>query len=519
MFSVGEGILSERLVADTKAFLGRWAKEVDAALGPQAIYLFGSLVYRDGAQFNDRSDIDLVVVAPEIPDAIDRASWFEAFVPHKISLEDTLGKILRRADRGTILSSVVATTSIEVTANIHKDGAAKFFSENRFLDLLTGQIVDGLPDAGTRNVTERLVGECLRFVQKTRNTYLGYNALSDTQLAPFDDAQDAAPKQAMRHAAMVQSLEDDGDGDPGAEFDLDIGANKLTLLLYDRRKRLADLGARYAARRGGRAKREALSANDQLILAELVFDAAIQAETRAAGAAKPPKKPTMGGAHSTVVFAERFGDAFPGVRGIEWFNEQDSIRQRLARLFAPPLEYDDGTPLWWTRGPSNLQITSYAEEGSHILLNGDEMNVSRIAAVNQASYKYSFVYVEVEPLAPIGIYKTTAARIQEVEDGTSYSPYYWEEYGLVDGKHFITRAEADDGSAMIDGKLQSLRGRLEVRGRHVTKYNFIVAAAGAPLMNGKYDRLLEAHLNAMLKGQDKLPDIARESTRLSTGRY
>ena len=43
------------------------AKAVHAELGPQAIYLFGSLVYRDGAQFNDRSDVDLVVVMPEIP--------------------------------------------------------------------------------------------------------------------------------------------------------------------------------------------------------------------------------------------------------------------------------------------------------------------------------------------------------------------------------------------------------------------------------------------------------------------
>ena len=28
---------------------------------------------------------------------------------------------------------VVAVTSVEVSANIHKDGAAKFFSDNRFL--------------------------------------------------------------------------------------------------------------------------------------------------------------------------------------------------------------------------------------------------------------------------------------------------------------------------------------------------------------------------------------------------
>lgn len=509
-------------MADTKAFLARWAKGVDEALRPQGIYLFGSLVYRDGAQFNDKSDIDLVVIAPEIPDAADRADWFENLVGHKIALEDTLGKTLRR-NRDVILSSVVAVTSIEVAADIHKDGAAKFFSGNRFLNLLSDEIVDGIPEAGTRKIEERLVGECLRFVQKTRNSYLGYNALGDAQLAVFDDANDAAPKPAMRHAAMVQFLEDDGDGDPGVEFDLDVGADKLTVLLHERRARLGDLPPRYSARRSGRAKREALSPKEQLILAELIFDAAIQAETRAVVAAEPEekkeKKKSMAGRHSTVVFAERFGDAFPGVRGIKWFDDQDSIRQRLERLFADPLEYDDGTPIWWTRGPSNLQITSYAEEGDHILLNGDEMKVARVAAVNQASYKYDFVYFELAPLAPIGIYPNTAERIQEVEKGTDYFPYYWEEYGLVDGKHLVTRAEADDGSAVIDGKLQSLRGRLDIRGRYVTPYNFIVAAAGAPLMSTKYDRQLQGHLNAMLKGEDKLPDIASETMRLETGRF
>ena len=95
---------------------------------------------------------------PEIPDAADRADWLESLLSHKTELEDKLGKRLRRADRSAILSSVVAVTSVEVSANIHKDGAAKFFSDNRFLDLLTGETIGGLPDVGKRRVAERLVG-------------------------------------------------------------------------------------------------------------------------------------------------------------------------------------------------------------------------------------------------------------------------------------------------------------------------------------------------------------------------
>lgn len=511
--------MTEKQVAETRLYLINWAKAVDAKLAPQGIYVFGSLIYKNGAQFNDKSDIDLAIIMPEIPDALDRANWLETLLHHKVLLEDELGKRLGRVDRSAVLSSFVVATVPEVAANTHKDGAAEFFSANRFLDLSSDEIRDGLPGAGERMAAERLVGECFRFVQKTRNVFLGVNALGTPTLEPFDDKSDAAPKPTMRHAAMIQFLTDSGDANPGEEFDLDIGADTLTMLLHERRKRLSALCAIYSARRGGRAERVPISPKDQLVLAELIFDAAIQVEDRVAAATAAPKLPSLGGAHSTVVFAQRFSDAFPGVRGIAWFDGDDTIRQRLARLLAQPLEFEDRTPIWWSRGSSNLQISRYAEAADFSLINGDEMKIVRVAAVNSASYKYNFVYVDVEPLPPIGIYKHTPERIAEVATGDSPFDYYWEEYGLVDGTHLVTRAELDDGSAMIQGELQSLRGRLEIRGRYVTRYNFIIAAGGAPLMNSSYDDTLEGHLNAMLKGEDRLPIIAKEAQRLYTGNF
>jgi hypothetical protein len=72
---------------------------------------------------------------------------------------------------------------------------------------------------------------------------------------------------------------------------------------------------------------------------------------------------------------------------------------------------------------------------------------------------------------------------------------------------------------MIQGKLQSLGRRLEVRSRYVTKYNFVIAAGGAPLLDIPYDYRLQTRLNAMLKGEDRLSEIIKESMRLSTGRF
>jgi predicted nucleotidyltransferase len=244
--------LSSQPVTETKACLIRWAKTIRDELAPLGMYVFGSLIYREGSQFGDRSDIDLIIVMPEMPDAIDRANWLERLVRSKVLLEDELGKLLRRPSRDALICSVVAVTSREVSADIHKDGAVNFFSENAFLDLLSGELVGGLPTAGSREIRERLVGECVRFAQRTRNSYLGVNSLGVETLKPFNDHSDPAPKQIMRHAAMVQYLKHYGEGHRGEEYDVEIGATYLTVLLRQRRKRVDELSRRFEARRSGR---------------------------------------------------------------------------------------------------------------------------------------------------------------------------------------------------------------------------------------------------------------------------
>lgn len=499
------------------ALLGRWAREVHDALKPVGVYVFGSLIYRGGEQFGAQSDVDLIVVMPELPDGVDRAEWVERLLARKIELEDRLGRQLRR-DRKETICSVVAVSALEIAANAHKDGAPEFFSTNTFYDLLRGVLIKGLPNAGRRPIAERLVIGCVRFAQKQRNLYLQANALGDMVLAAFDQ-EDAAPKPIMRHAAMVQCLEDDGDADPGAEYDINVGADLLTVALHDRRARLGELGRRYAVRRGGRGNAGPLSPIDQLVLSEIIFDAAIQLEARAAAVAAEPARPLLKGEHSTVHFAKRFAAAFPGVRGIKWFDDPADIRQRLECLFEPPVEFDDGTPIWWTRGNANLHISTAEMVDDTLIINGDEMRIRRVAAVSPASYKYNFVYLDVAPLPPTGIYDRTPERIAEISDGGGPFPYYWEEFGVVDGNILITRGELDDGSAVIDGKLQSVRGRVEHRSRYVTAYNCIIAGGGAPIMNSGYDAQLERHLNAMLKGEDRLEAIAQEGNRLPTGRF
>ena len=298
-----------------------------------------------------------------------------------------------------------------------------------------------------------------------------------------------------------------------------MGADYLTVILHERRAHLSDLGRRFATRRAGRGEPGSLSSKDQLLLSDLVLDAAIRLEARVAAVAAEPKRPSLKGEHSTVFFAKRFAAAFPGVRGIRWFDDPDDIRQRLQALLEQPLVFEDSSPIWWTRGGSNLHISSASMTGETLVINGDEMRIRRVAAISPASYKYSFVLLDVAPLPPIGIYEHTEGRIAEIAEDKSPFPYYWEEYGIVDGKHFITRGELDDGSAVIDGKLQSVAGRVSYRGRYVTDYNRVICGGGAPIMDPRYDSRLEHHLNAMLQGEDHLEEMANEVTRLPTGRF
>lgn len=53
--------------------------------------------------------------------------------------------------------------------------------------------------------------------------------------------------------------------------------------------------------------------------------------------------------------------------------------------------------------------------------------------------------------------------------------YYTEEYGLI-GKKIISRQEHDDGAAIINGKIVDASNS-ELRLRHLTPYNFIIAAS------------------------------------------
>ena len=314
--------------------LRSWAREVANSIGTDGIYLFGSLVYRDGTQFVQGSDVDLAVLFPAVAiGAVARKTWLEQMLKNKISLERQLAKTLNQADRSEPMCSVVVLTKLEVGADIHKDGAEGFFANNRFMNLLDGSVADKFPGAGEQPVGDRLIRQCIRFAQKKRNAFLAVAADGAVGIEPFS-GPDPIPKDVMRHAAMAARLRNLNSA-VGAEYDTQAGLDFLTHYLYDvqgREPAYADLHHLVSVRRGARGEVEPLKPIDNLLMAEIVWDLAHEAlvaqkeQEAARGSAQEARLP---GGHSTVFFAERFAQAFPGVRGISWFDSPDEIETRL----------------------------------------------------------------------------------------------------------------------------------------------------------------------------------------------
>lgn len=227
---------------------------------------------------------------------------------------------------------------------------------------------------------------------------------------------------------------------------------------------------------------------------------------------KKPSIPSLRGVDSTVFFAERFAQTFPGARGIKWFNDKSDIKMRLAKLLEQPLIFSDGTPMWWWRGFRNMHIEHFDSLDAGIfLMNVDELNIHKIAAVQFDSGDRSFVYVETNAMEATGLYAEDEDRIAH---SIKRQGFYDEEYGLHLNTQPVTRGEYDDGAALIAGNLVDIRGNVELRVRYTTPYNFLIASNGSPINNPTFDRQSEKLLNGLLSGDVRFGDLVKEIQKL-----
>lgn len=253
----------------------QWADPVLTKL-QGVLYLFGSAIYKGGEQFDSKfSDLDLVYLFPQGTGALERCSRMTTLFKCKKKLELDLIPALHRESCDEPGVSLVPVTSLELQANVHKSGARSFFDRNFFYDL--GAKVESLsiPSAGT-SVLKDDCRQALEYVQKIRNEFLSVSANGLGGLKEFSGS-DPIPKALLRSAAQLVP-----DATEGEWYDTRLGLEFMHRILSDRRtehetfKKLFD---KISVRRGGRGRDENLTAFDQLLLAEMLFDKASETPT------------------------------------------------------------------------------------------------------------------------------------------------------------------------------------------------------------------------------------------------
>ena len=55
-----------------------------------------------------------------------------------------------------------------------------------------------------------------------------------------------------------------------------------------------------------------------------------------------PVRPSWSAPDGSVAFSKRFAQAFPGVRGTQWFDDPETVAARLGILLAQPLLFKEG---------------------------------------------------------------------------------------------------------------------------------------------------------------------------------
>ncbi|MES0871351.1 hypothetical protein [Pseudovibrio sp. SCP19] len=235
------------------------------------VYLFGSVIYESGDQFDPQnSDLDLIFLFTNSTNATERVKQLIDLRTYKATLELEMVPKLHRTNCEEAGVSIVPIYQLDLQANIHKSGARRFFDRNIFLDLNTEQESIGLLGAGSCSFPDES-RQALEYVQKIRNQFLSISANSTGGIPDFDGS-DPLPKSLARVAAQLVP-----DADVGTWYDTRFGLEYIWDELSRRRSEsdlFAQLYRKISVRRGGRGKNRPLSDQDQLLLAEILYDRA-----------------------------------------------------------------------------------------------------------------------------------------------------------------------------------------------------------------------------------------------------
>lgn len=254
-----------------------WAKAVESQTQCD-VYLFGSSIYKGGEQFDpQKSDLDIACVFPNEADALSRVNLMSKLRDLKLDLELKIVPALRRVSCTEPGVSIVALTNNELRANVHKSGVRNFWVRNYFYDF-SAKRARLLEKAGTQYIFDE-ARHAMEYVQKIRNEYLSIAANNTGGLAQYSGT-DPMPKALLRMAAQLNLEAQDGEW-----YDTMLGLGLLQSRLHEFRSQgglFRELADCVSVRCGARGHERPLTADEQLLLGEVLFDEALKLEVEEA---------------------------------------------------------------------------------------------------------------------------------------------------------------------------------------------------------------------------------------------
>lgn len=215
----------------------------------------------------------------------------------------------------------------------------------------------------------------------------------------------------------------------------------------------------------------------------------------------------------TVLFYDRLTKAFPGVRGVKWFEKKAAV-DGLNRFLFEPLRYDIAEgygvladPIWWFRGSSASPITNYKNLGDNKILlnNNDELIIDRVGVYHSSSYYSCFIYIEASADKPSGVNEIIPSVVQRQVDSRGY---YYESFA-IENDTLVTFEEYQDGAAFIKGEYTELINP-QLRNRYLSKYNIILVPKSSPHNTREGNILGEQYMNSILRGERTLEQFTEE---------
>ncbi|CAJ6932826.1 Uncharacterised protein [Burkholderia pseudomallei] len=273
-----------------------WWKDVARELEVTELYLFGSAIYKNGAQFDaSHSDLDLVTLMPMMAkDAVTRLDWIRAVATKKKSLELQLLQALQRHHAGKPIVSFIPLAPEDLSADIHKSKVRHFFASNDFMRLSDGQILRGLPGSGSVELQQESISQALQFSQEIRAKYLSIPAAGVNKALEWSSDDEPIPKAVMRTTAQI-AAHGEAHATQDERFDVNVGLQYFGSYVFQRRhddERYRKLSDWLAARSAGRGIRTDLSADMHLFMAEIIFDLAVSASDSLESVVGPAVKST-----------------------------------------------------------------------------------------------------------------------------------------------------------------------------------------------------------------------------------